>query len=299
MKNNVTIENYDNDILSTLPVELKEARNQEIETDIDTLRDMTNIGDPENIKLKEEVIKGILREGKTMVLMGHREAFMEKMIIETALSISSGRDWLGIPVKKSKTLFVDLVGTEQVCLEDMDRVKKAMDIEDADLPYVWYPCSTVHNLKDFKEGLCRIVEESRSGGNNQGISVIVIEHAGYSFGNGSADANDENKAREFRKTISEISAKTGCSLIFRWDLENDAIFKRDLFDKALGSPYIVEDHAAVVALTTNRKKIRLNKYENRKVVESYWTVKTELEDFNNIDPINIAFNGNIHYLDID
>ena len=75
---------------------------------LDELPDSMNLEDSLNNKPKvpDELIKGIVRVGHKMLISGSSKAGKSFLLMELAVSLSEGIEWLDFKCKKSRVLYI-------------------------------------------------------------------------------------------------------------------------------------------------------------------------------------------------
>src|SRR5690554_6266406 len=103
-------------------------------------RELDEDGLPQSISLEKALenlpplapalIEGILRKGHKMLISGSSKAGKSFLLMQLAIALAKGREWLGFKCKKSSVLYVNLEIDSASCINRFVEIYKRLGIED-------------------------------------------------------------------------------------------------------------------------------------------------------------------------
>lgn len=194
----------------------------------------------EEEKLSPELIKGVFRANQKMMLSGASKSGKSFMLIELALCLASGRQWLGYPCQECKVLYVNLEIAGSSFLKRVDDVSEAIGLDRGD----WNLNFKILNLRGFHTTLSQmrgaligmaLDEEADTG---VPFSAIILDPI-YKISNG-----EENSAKDvglFCSQLDIIAKETGCAVIFSHHHSKGDQGHKNAQDRASGSGVFARD----------------------------------------------------------
>lgn len=189
--------------------------------------------------LADELIAGILRKGHKMLVTGPSKAGKSYLLLELAIAIANGSDWLGFRCARGKVLYANL---EIAPASDKTRVAE-----------LWrtgtYPRENQRNLylwdlrghaRSFEKLAPLIIRRVKS---IPGLSCIILDPI-YKVITG-----DENKAEEMGKFCNffdYIAEQCHCSMIYCHHHSKGAQGDKKAQDRASGSGVFARDPDALL-----------------------------------------------------
>ena len=151
------------------------------------------------------LIKGILREGHTLFVTARSKAGKTFLMMELAVAVATGGNWLGRECQQGRVLFVNPEVDPPSAENRLHDVAKAMT---ADL-------QQVHSFIDFwhLRGHAQGIEETARAmfaRKPHGSYSLVILDSVYELYTG--DENNAHDANNFFHVIDDISRQIGCSV---------------------------------------------------------------------------------------
>jgi RecA-family ATPase len=156
--------------------------------------------------LAPELVEGILRKGHKMLISGSSKAGKSFLLMQLAIALAKGREWLGFKCKKSRVLYVNLEIDSASCINRFVEIYKRLGIEpeDDESLYVW-------NLRGKSMPLDKLMPTLIRRVNGRGFDVVIIDPI-YKVITG-----DENKATDmakFTNLFDKLCLKTGVAVIY-------------------------------------------------------------------------------------
>ena len=231
--------------------------------------------------LAPELIDGILRRGHKMTIAGPSKAGKSFLLIELAMSITYGINWLGHKCAPGKVLYINLEVDGDSFLHRVAEVKKAMGITDTKKFDIWNLRGEITNIDYLAPRLIR-----RAAG--KGYDAIVFDPL-YKINTG--DENSASEMAKFFNRIDEICAKLKTSIICCHHHSKGAQGGKFSMDRASGSGVFARDPDALLDM------IQINPADVDKSLEegqSAWRISATLREFKTPDDIDVIFDYPIH-----
>ena len=239
-------------------------------------------------KLPDELIGGILRKGRKMLLAGPSKAGKTGLLMELALALAKGKDWLGFPCRKCRVLYIDLENDPRTSIHRFFQINERL-YERERIPYElgilnWR--GRAKPLDELKEEIIQVA--------CQEYDAVILDPM-YKIITG-----DENSATDmayFCRQLDEIIKQTGATVIYCHHHSKGAQGQKKAMDRASGSGVFARDADALLDI------IELNvtkKYRSSyKVPEgaSAWRMEFTLREFAPHDPIDFWHDYPVHIVD--
>lgn len=239
-------------------------------------------------ELPEELIGGILRRGHKMLISGSSKAGKSFLLMELALAISSGRDWLGFPCKKGRVLYVNLEIDEPSAARRFLDICEALglDKEAASGVSTWPLRGNAMKLDLLVPKLIRKMR-------GQHFDAVIIDPI-YKVITG--DENNASDMGAFCNEFDKICKATGCAVIYCHHHRKGSLGNTRAMDRASGSGVFARDPDAQLDM------IRLELTAGLKAQladdgATAWRLESSLREFPNIKPVNFWYRYPIHELD--
>jgi len=257
----------------------------------DELPKLTYLSDAlkQPIVLPEELIGGVLRIGHKMIITGSSKAGKSFLLMELALSISSGKKWLKFTCRKGKVLYVNLEIDPMSCINRFKAImdEQKMKQEDADNITIW-------NLRGNALPLDKLVPKLVRRIQNQGYSAVIIDPI-YKVITG-----DENNASEMGKFCNQfdvICSKLGCSTIYCHHHSKGTQGQKNMMDRGSGSGVFARDPDAIIDLTELELSPEFVLKNGRNEFSTGWQIEGTLREFQGFKPIKVWFDYPVHRVD--
>ena len=208
----------------------------------DSLPDFENLSSVWNTMpdLAPELISGILRCGHKMLLAGPSKAGKSFLLIELAICIAEGLDWLGHSCRQGNVIYVNLELDKASCLHRFQNVYTALGIgtENLDRINIW-------NLRGQAVPLDSLVPKLVRRAKGLQPAAIIIDPV-YKVITG-----DENSAEQMSKFCAQLDilcTELGCSVIYCHHHSKGAQGGKKSMDRASGSGVFARDADALLDL---------------------------------------------------
>ena len=203
----------------------------------ETLADTWNNMPP----LKEELIPGVLRVGHKMLLAGPSKAGKSFLLINLAISIAEGTDWLGLKCKQGKVCYINLELDRASCLHRFREIyeKRGLDPANTDRITIW-------NLRGKAASMDRLAPILIHRFKDKQYEAVIIDPI-YKVITG-----DENNATEMSKFCSyfdRVATEMEVSVIYCHHHSKGASGKyANAADRSSGSGVFARDPDAILDL---------------------------------------------------
>lgn len=260
-----------------------------IEEQADDLPEFVNLGDviDHPPALAEPLIDGVLRVGHKMLIAGPSKAGKSYSMVELAIAIAEGGEWLGHPCKQGKVLYINLEIDEASFINRMVEVYKVLyKAKHANNIEVWNLRGHAIPMRKFTPKLIKRAKE-------KGFLAVIIDPI-YKVQDG-----DENSAAEvarFCNELDKICTELSTSLIYVHHHSKGNQSGKKAMDRASGSGVWMRDVDASIDFLEYTLPEELE-VEDKKLTA--WRVEYTIREFPDRDPIYILFDYPIHVLDED
>lgn len=245
-------------------------------------------------ELKEELIPGILRVGHKMLLAGPSKAGKSFMLINLAISIAEGVEWLGLKCKQGRVCYINLELDSASCFHRFKEIytKRGLDpnhVHDID---IW-------NLRGHASPMDRLAPIIIHRFKDKAYSAVIIDPI-YKIITG-----DENNATEMSKFCSyfdQVATEMSVSVIYCHHHSKGAGGKyANAADRSSGSGVFARDPDAILDLRELNVSGLMDKYkschENACEVLTGWELSGTLREFAPTAPRRIWFDYPVHVPD--
>ena len=240
-------------------------------------------------KLPEELIEGVLRCGHKMLISGSSKAGKSFLLMELAIALSEGMEWLGFKCKKSKVLYVNLEIDSASCINRFAEIYKALKIAPKHSEDI-----SIWNLRGHAVPLDKLVPKLLRRIANLHYDAVIIDPI-YKVIMG--DENNASEMGAFCNQFDKICNETGCATIYCHHHSKGAQGFKKAMDRASGSGVFARDPDAqldMIQLETSEEF--LCDYAED-INSTAWRLESSLREFPNFKPRNFWFQYPIHKLD--
>jgi RecA-family ATPase len=245
-------------------------------------------------ELKEELIPGILRVGHKMLLAGPSKAGKSFMLINLAISIAEGVDWIGLKCKQGRVCYINLELDSASCFHRFKEIyaKRGLDPNHVDDIDIW-------NLRGHAAPMDRLAPIIIHRFKDKAYSAVIIDPI-YKIITG-----DENNATEMSKFCSyfdQVATEMNVSVIYCHHHSKGAGGKyANAADRSSGSGVFARDPDAILDLRELNVTGLMDKYksrhENACEVLTAWELSGTLREFAPAAPRRIWFDYPVHVSD--
>lgn len=248
--------------------------------------------------LAPELIRGILRQGHKMLLAGASKAGKSYMLLELAIAIAEGKQWLGWDVAQGKVLYVNL---------ELDAISCMHRIKDLYQALEWAPLNRknleVWHLRGKALPLDVLAPKLVRRAQKGGFTAIILDPL-YKVLTG--DENSAHEMAKFCNNFDKICLELGVATIYCHHHSKGGQGHKSSKDRSSGSGVFARDPDALLDL------IELNMDEDRRKAAvpliqevgykicptmSAWRIEGTLREFPPLAGTDIFFSHPVHFKD--
>ena len=270
-------------------IEWRESQADDLPSDC-TLADVWNNLPP----LKDELIPGVLRVGHKLLLAGPSKAGKSFMLINLAISIAEGIEWIGLKCKQGKVCYVNLELDYASCFQRFKDIYEKRGIEPRNLSNI-----TIWNLRGHAAPMDRLASILIRRFRKKNYSAVIIDPI-YKVITG--DENNATEMSRFCSYFDQVAAEMETSVIYCHHHSKGATGKyANSADRSSGSGVFARDPDAILDLRELKTDGLTGKYraqhENACDVLTAWELSGTLREFAPVAPRRIWFDHPIHVPD--
>ncbi|MGI6593481.1 MAG: AAA family ATPase [Christensenellales bacterium] len=240
-------------------------------------------------KLPDELISGVLRCGHKMLISGSSKAGKSFLLMELAIALSEGLDWLGLKCRKSRVLYVNLEIDAPSCINRFIEIYKALKLKPKHATNI-----VLWNLRGHAVPLDKLVPKLLRRMANQHFDAIVIDPI-YKVITG--DENNASEMGAFCNQFDRICNETGCATIYCHHHSKGAQGQKKAMYRASGSGVFARDPDAQLDMIQLETDLDfLTSYADN-LTDTAWRLECSLREFPNFKPRNFWFKYPIHIVD--
>lgn len=272
-----------------------------IQSELDDLPDPEDLFANENYNapLAPELIEGIIRQGRKMILTGASKAGKSFLLIELAIKIAMGGCWLGHLCTKSKVLYINFELSKDSFTDRLREICANLEMDPTELSGMFDTLTLRGMAKPFKELIPSIKHKIKKGE----YKVLILDPIYKTL---LGDENDAKVVSEFCNALDNVSATTGCTVIFCHHHNKSAGENTAAQNRSSGSGVFARDPDAIVDLLeispfdSDGVALEVTVPENEEVelhdYAFYMRMEAALREFKPIEPIELVFNYPVHYV---
>lgn len=244
--------------------------------------------------LKPELIPGILRVGHKMLLAGPSKAGKSFLLINLAVSIAEGADWLGLPCKQGKVCYVNLELDSASCLRRFEEIYHRRGLDPSHLKDI-----TIWNLRGHAATMDKLAPVLIHRFKSKSYSAVIIDPI-YKVITG--DENNATEMSRFCSYFDQVATEMDVSVIYCHHHSKGASGKyANSADRSSGSGVFARDPDAILDMRELKVDGLTDKYraehENASKVLTGWEMNGTLREFEPMQPKRIWFDYPIHVPD--
>ena len=220
------------------------------------------------LAMPPELIAGILHKGSKLALGGNSKAYKTWLLLNLAVAVATGTDWLGFPTTKGKVLYVNFEIQPQAWQRRIASVTKAQGVElKPGQIQLW---NLRGHAADFRELIPKIIARAKT----EGFSLVVLDPIYKLYG-----GTDENSARdiaELLNMVERLTVDTGAAVVYGNHFSKGAQAGKEAQDRISGSGVFARDPDSLVIFTAHE-------------TEGAFTVETILRNFAPVAPFVVSW----------
>lgn len=199
----------------------------------------------EQIPAPDELVKGILHRGSKLVLGGASKAGKTWALLDLAISVATGSDWLGFSTTQGKALYLNLEIQEKFMQGRIDSVREAKELHAVPDLAIW-------NLRGNAADICKLSPEIIKAAKAEGFALIIIDPIYKVMGD-----RVENSAEGIASLANElerIAVQGGAAIVFGAHFSKGNQASKDAMDRIGGSGVYARDPDAILTFTAHEEK---------------------------------------------
>ena len=242
----------------------------EAEQPADDLPELIDAADfiAEPIDPPAELIEGILHKGSKLAFGGSSKSFKTWSLLDVAISVASGADWLGHETAQGKVLFLNFEIQPHAWQRRIVAVAKAKGVELKAGQFI------LLNLRghaaDFKKLIPQIIARAR----RENFALIVLDPIYKLYGN--TDENSAGNVALLLNALERLATETGAAIAFGAHFAKGNASAKEAIDRISGSGVFARDPDSLLIFT---------KHET----DDAFTVEPILRNFAPVDPFAVRW----------
>jgi AAA domain len=191
-----------------------------------------------------ELIEGILHRGGKLALGGGNKSFKTWTLLELAICVSMGWEWLGFPTTAAKVLYLNFELPEFAMAQRVREICEARKVTfPADLNF-W-------NLRGYAADAAAILPKIARQAKREEYSLIILDPLYKLLG-----ARDENASRDMANLMNEIervAVETGAAVAFGSHYSKGNQAGKESMDRISGSGVFARDPDTIITMTRHEQ----------------------------------------------
>ena len=188
--------------------------------------------------LAPELIRGVLREGHKMLIVGPSKAGKSFDLIELCIAIAEGRQWHGWDCMKGRVLYVNLELDRRSCLHRFKDVYQAMGIPPGSLRNI-----NIWNLRGRSVSMDKLAPRLIRRAKDRHYKAVIIDPI-YKVITG--DENSADQMAKFCNQFDKVCTELGAAVIYCHHHSKGLQGQKKSMDRASGSGVFARDPDALL-----------------------------------------------------
>lgn len=268
-----------------------EAWREWIEAQADDLPEMENLAEAEAPVLPPPVIAGVLRRGHKLMLAGPSKAGKSFALLELAMAIAGGTQWLGWQCTRGRVLYVNMELARESCLDRLQTMQEQYGLSRQALANI-----TVWNLRGksltLKDLAPKLIWRLR----NTPVDVIILDPIYKLIGGNESDMGD---VARFCGLMDRLCVELGCAVIYCHHHSKGAQGGKNAADRASGSGVFARDADALLDMIQLKVPESMQSFCGVSASASAWRIEPVLREFPEPGPVDVWFDYPLHFVDED
>jgi len=203
--------------------------------------------DLESNGLPPELIEGVLHKGCKGCISGSSKAGKTWTLVNLAVSAAAGFEWLGLPTKRSKVLYLDFELQRSFAQQRFKWVREKLNVDEnlvrENLTY-W-------NLRGNREPIQILIAHLQLSGLADAFDLIILDPY-YKISAG-FDENAAGEVAEVMHRVEDFAQATGSAFMFSHHFSKGNKAEVDSIDRASGSGVFARDPDAIITMTKHEE----------------------------------------------
>lgn len=188
-----------------------------------------------------ELVAGILHKGSKLALGGSSKSFKTWSLLDLAISVATGADWLGRRTAQGKVLFLNFEIQPHAWQRRILDVAKAKGVE------MKHGQVILWNLRghaaDFRQIIPRIIERARC----ENFALIVLDPIYKLYGG--TDENAAGDVAALLNALETLATETGAAIAFGAHFAKGNASAKEAIDRISGSGVFARDPDSLLIFT--------------------------------------------------
>jgi hypothetical protein len=195
----------------------------------------------EPIEPPAELVEGILHQGSKLVFSGSSKSFKTWCLLDLAISVATGTDWMGRATAQGKVLFLNFEIQPHAWQDRIIAVAKAKGVELQPGQIILW------NLRGHAAGfrllMPRIIQRCR----DEGFVLIVLDPIYKLYGG--VDENSAGAVAELLNSVEGLATETGAATAFGAHFAKGNASAKEAIDRISGSGVFARDPDSILVFT--------------------------------------------------
>jgi len=197
------------------------------------------------IEQPAELVAGVLHRGSKLAFGGSSKSYKTWVLLDLALSVANGMNWLGHPTAQGKVLFLNFEMQEFAWQRRIESVARAKGSElKAGRVILW-------NLRgyaaDFGQIIPRIIQRCRA----ENFALIVLDPIYKLYGN--TDENSAGNVALLLNSLEGLAKETGAAIAFGAHFAKGNASGKEAIDRISGSGVFARDPDSLLIFTKHEE----------------------------------------------
>jgi len=228
-----------------------------VNDDLPDIEDLSDVWD--NMPpLAPELIRGVLREGHKMLIVGPSKAGKSFDLIELCIAIAEGRKWHGWDCMKGSVLYINLELDRKSCIHRFHDVYMALGIPPRNLKNVG-----MWNLRGRSVPMDKLAPKLIRRAKDRHYKAIVIDPI-YKVITG--DENSADQMAKFCNQFDKVCTELGAAVIYCHHHSKGSQGQKKSMDRASGSGVFARDPDALLDMIELPLTDAMLKQETNKII---------------------------------
>jgi hypothetical protein len=188
-----------------------------------------------------ELVAGILHTGSKLAFGGSSKSFKTWTLLDLAISVATGADWLGFSTAQGKVLFVNFEIQPHAWQQRIAAVARAKEITlKAGAIHLW---NLRGHAADFKTLIPKIIERIR----RESFALIILDPIYKLYGN--TDENSAGNVALLLNSLEKLATETGAAIAFGAHFAKGNAASKEAIDRISGSGVFARDPDSLLIFT--------------------------------------------------
>lgn len=234
--------------------------------------------------LKPVLIDGVLRQGHKMIISSGSKAGKSYLLINLAIMIAEGWQWLGHKCTQGKVLYINMEIDHSSFANRVDSIYRALGLDTmANRQNI-----DIWTLRGYPMPLNQLIVRLQSRVRSGQYSAIIIDPL-YKVMEG--DENSNSDIAQMVTGFDRIANETGASVIYAHHYSKGYAGDKQVIDRSSGAGVFARDPDAILSMS------EIDIPEDERKAHTAFRVEYVLREFKSPDPTDIWFDFPLHKLD--